>query len=167
MKINLAFAVIVMASSSLILCTAQRREVNNNRQVNATFTSAPAIANAEQEVAQMERDWSAAMTRQDIVTLEGLMADDVVINGPYGLKNKAKYLEEIKEEFKPIRKGDVVKIEEVIDDVKVKAYGDTLISYGRFHWKDENGGKTETGKSTFTDVSVKHNGRWQLSSCPP
>jgi ketosteroid isomerase-like protein len=165
MKRNLALAAIVITSSSFISCTAEQKEANSNRQTgNITFTSAQSTGSAEQEVAQMERDWSAAMSRQDIATIEQMMAEDIVTNGPDGIKNKAERLEEIKKEFEPNKKNGVVKVTENLDYVKAAAYGDVIISYGHFHWKDENSNKVETGKSTFTDVAVKRNGRWQFVS---
>lgn len=126
-------------------------------------SSSPVMsANAEQEVAQMERAWSAAMSKQDIDTLSKFMADDgVFVSQTKGFNTKAESVARIKENFEKW-KTEKTTSTETVDEVKVKINGETVVAYGRGTSKEEKGGKTETETFLFTDVAAKRNGQWQF-----
>ena len=66
--------------------------INAASQTNAKQTRA---RKAEERVAQLERDWSAAFLRHDIATIDRILADDYVGTDGRGIvTNKAQELEE-------------------------------------------------------------------------
>jgi len=113
----------------------------------------------EKEITQLERNWSAAMSRRDLTALERMLADDVMVIGP-GVSTgatKMEYLELINK-----RRIENAKLKETINDFKVAVHGDTAVALGEYNWRSEIDGKPETGKAKFMDVAIKRDGRWQF-----
>jgi ketosteroid isomerase-like protein len=113
----------------------------------------------EKEIAQLEHNWSAAMSRRDLTTLERMLADDVmvVVPGVSTGATKMEYLELLNK-----RRIEAAKLKETIGDFKVAVHGDTAVALGEYSWRSETDGKPETGKAKFMDVAVKRDGRWQF-----
>ena len=92
--------------------------INAPSQTTSKHTSG---RKAEQQVAQLERDWSAAFLRHDIATIDRLLADDYVGTDGRGIiTNKAQELEEARAP----RPGDpsppFVILDETVTDLKVR-----------------------------------------------
>lgn len=120
---------------------------------------------AEQRVAHLERDWSAAFLKHDIATIDRILADDYVGTDGRGIvTNKAQELEEAR----PRKPGDAsppfVILDETVVDIKVRSYGDVAIANGRVIEKI----KTQAGEAEIqyrrTTVWVNREGRWQCVS---
>jgi ketosteroid isomerase-like protein len=116
-------------------------------------------ASTEKEIAQLERNWSAAMSRRDLTALERMLADDVMVAVP-GVSTGATKMEYL--ELLNKRRIEVAKLKETIDDFKVAVHGDTAVALGEYNWRTETDGKSETGKAKFMDVAIKRDGRWQF-----
>lgn len=117
-------------------------------------------AKLEQELMQMERDWSAAFLSHDVSVVDRILADDFIGTDGRGIMtNKAQELEDARAET-PNRKV----LSEAIDDMKVRVYGDTAIVNGRTTEKVQAGGKEFVVQYRRTDVFVKRSGRWQCVS---
>jgi len=113
----------------------------------------------EKEITQLERNWSAAMSRRDLTALERMMADDVMVAVP-GVSTGATKMEYL--ELLNKRRIEAAKLKETIGDFKVAVHGDTAVALGEYSWRSEIDGKPETGKAKFMDVAVKRDGRWQF-----
>ena len=119
----------------------------------------------EQELMQLERDWSAAVMKHDTATIDRILADDYVgIDGRGIITTKAQEIEEAK----PLKSGDpgppFMVLSETVTDMKVRSYGDFAIVNGRVIEKiDRNGQETEI-QYRRTTVWAKRDGRWQCVS---
>ena len=136
--------------------------INAASQSNAKQTR---VKKAEERVAQLERDWSAAFLRHDIATIDRILADDYVGTDGRGIvTNKAQELEEARAP----RPGDpsppFVILDETVTDLKVRTYGNTAIVNGRVIEKI----KTKEGEAEIqyrrTTVWVNRQGRWKCVS---
>jgi ketosteroid isomerase-like protein len=109
----------------------------------------------EQELIKLEKGWLDAMLKKDIAFLDRIIADDFTDTDPEGnVSTKAQGLAKFKS-------GEYVLISGVIDDIKVRVYGDTAVVTGRSTQKAQYKGKESTGQYQWTDTWVKLAGRWQ------
>lgn len=122
-------------------------------------TAVPAVASSEnvaQVLTKMENDWIEAALKHDPATVDRILADDFVAIGPGG---RASTKTQIVDGTKP---GGFTAEALSIDDVKVRVFGDTaVVTYGQSE-KSQSQGKDLSGRSVWTDVFVKKNGRWQI-----
>lgn len=121
---------------------------------------ASASVKLEQELMQMERDWSAAYLSHDVAVVDRVLADDYIgTDGRGVMTNKAQEIEDA-------RSTDASRkvLSELIDDLKVRIYGDTAIVNGRSTEELGVNGKELTIQYRRTDVFVKRGGRWQCVS---
>ncbi len=124
------------------------------------ITSGQTTTKLEQELMQMEHDWSAAYLSHDISVVDRILADDFIGTDGRGIMtDKKQELEDARSE-NPNRKV----LSEAIDDLKVRIYGDTAVVNGRTTEKIQSGGKEFVVQYRRTDVFVKRNGRWQCVS---
>ncbi len=108
----------------------------------------------EQSLMQMEREWVEAAQKKGTDTLNRILADDWVGQGPTGTATKAEALAELKS-------GDS-KLESItLGDMKVRVFGDTAVVAGTDDEKSSYKGKDTSGHYTWTDVFVKRQGKWQ------
>lgn len=111
-------------------------------------------AGVEQVLMQMERDGNEATVRKDVATLDRLLADDWVYQGPDGTQTKAQALAALKSNDQSF---DFIKL----GDMKVRVFGDTAIVTGSEDEKSSYQGKDTSGHYLWIDVFVKRQGRWQ------
>lgn len=118
----------------------------------------------EQEVMQLERDWSSAVLKHDIATVDRILAYEYVGTDGRGIMTTK--AEEI-EEAKPPKSGDsspFIILDEAVTDMKVRIYGNVAVVNGRVIEKVKT--KREEGEIQYrrTTVWVKRQGRWQCVS---
>jgi len=144
MKRILAVAVLVAVATSLALGQmADKQEKTKGGK-----------AGVEQALMQMEREWVEAAQKKDAATLDRILADDWVGQGPTGIAKKAEALADLKS-------GDN-KLESItLGDMKVRVFRDTAIVTGSDDEKSSYKDKDTSGHYTWTDVFVKRQGRWQ------
>jgi len=111
----------------------------------------------EQELLKLENDWSQASMKRDATALARFYADEYIFTDADGVvTNKAK-------ELKNLTSGAFRLTAYKFDDMKVRIYGDTAVVTGRNTikgvWEDIN--RDISGPYRFTDIFVKHDGRWQ------
>jgi ketosteroid isomerase-like protein len=111
-------------------------------------------AGVEQALMQMERDWTEASLKKDAATLDKILADDWVGQGPTGTQPKAQALAELKS-------GDSKLDSITLGDMKVRVFGDTAIVTGSDDEKSAYKGKDTSGHWIWTDVFAKRQGHWQ------
>jgi hypothetical protein len=158
---RISLSALLLALLALATACATSQNEATAQQTIAPVTTGANDPNAAQEIAQLERDWSAAMSKGDYDTLEKMIADDAVLERANSFSNKTEYLSDKRRDVAK-EKSDGVKTTETVDEVKVKPYGEVYLSYGRYTSVTAKAGKTETSRSLFLDVVAKRNGRWQF-----
>ncbi|MBI3651414.1 MAG: nuclear transport factor 2 family protein [Acidobacteria bacterium] len=119
----------------------------------------------EQELMQLERDWSAAFLAHDVATAARILADDYVgIDGRGMMTNKAEELEEAQAPTPGALPSTFIIQEETISDMQVRLYGDTAVVTGISNEKVLIRGKESFIRYRRTSVYVKRQGRWQCVS---
>jgi len=140
MKKSIIVVVLVLAVACLIFGQAKK-------QTQAT--------SAEQNLMQMEKDLINAYLKQDVASLDRLMADDYVGTGDEGsLSTKAEAISNLKS-------GASVPSSIVVEDIKARAWGDAGVIWSRSTEKGQSQGKETSGQYQHTTTWVKIAGRWQ------
>jgi len=110
----------------------------------------------EEAVMRIERELLDAVLKGNSGANERYLADTYVFTGPDGsIENKAQAIADLKS-------GDLKLQSASLDDAKVQVYGDTAVVTYSSNDKGTYKGKDISGKTRWTDVLVKHNGRWQV-----
>ena len=111
---------------------------------------------AEQRVMRIEKEMLAAVLKGDPSASERYLADTYVFTGTDGdVEDRAQNINDLKS-------GDLKLRSASLDDTKVQVYGDTAIVTYSSNDKGTYKGKDISGKTRWTDVFVKRNGKWQL-----
>jgi ketosteroid isomerase-like protein len=109
----------------------------------------------EQELIKLENEWGDALIKSDVAFLGRILADDYVSTDFEGtVWTKAQLLAGLKS-------GEAAMTSTVLDDIKVRVYGDTAIVWGRTTEKFQLKGKDISGQFQWTDTWVRLAGRWQ------
>jgi len=118
----------------------------------------------EQELMQLERDWSAAYLKHDTAAIDRILAAEYVGTDGRGIiTGKA---EEI-EEAKPPKPGDSLPfmvLDEAVTDMKVRLYGEVAVVNGRVVQKIRTTEEEREIQYRRTTVWVKREGRWRCVS---
>jgi hypothetical protein len=113
----------------------------------------PASAD-EQALLQLERDWMAAWLKQDSVAIEAILADGFVENANGQATMKKQYVADWK--------AGIYKVEfSEVSDMRAVVFGDQAVVNGISTSKYTMRGKDASGKSRWTDVFEKRDGRWR------
>ncbi|HYD13595.1 MAG TPA: nuclear transport factor 2 family protein [Allosphingosinicella sp.] len=113
---------------------------------------------AEREVRALERSWLDAYQRNDVAAMTGIVADDFILTYPNGsLQTKADLLREMRA-MPPGPSANRYHTRGVTS----RSYGDTVILRGTVVTEAEVNGQTGRDVSTYTDVYIRRNGRWQV-----
>ncbi|MGH9778123.1 MAG: nuclear transport factor 2 family protein [Candidatus Acidiferrales bacterium] len=119
----------------------------------------PPITPAEREVRNLEREWLDAYEKRDPVAMDRIVAEDFIITFPDGtMQTKPKLMASIRAPRKP----GAPSLRFYTEEVKSRAYGDTVILIGRVVTESERDGKAIKEHSRYTDTYVKRDGRWQV-----
>jgi len=117
------------------------------------------LARAEEEVRRLERQWLDAYEQKDPEAMNRIVAEDFIITFPNGaMQTKPQLMAMIKA---PGRASET-QMRFHTEDVRSRAYGDTVILTGRVVTEYERDGKTVTERSRYTDTYVRRDGRWQV-----
>ena len=109
----------------------------------------------EQELIKMENDWLQAFFKNDGAFADRFLADDYMGTDEHGnVKNKA-------QEIAEIEAGAHLSTSGVLDNVRVRVYGDAAVVMGRRIMKGLFQGKEFRSPYLWTDIFIKHGGRWQ------
>lgn len=128
-------------------------------------TKANPIAKAQQELMQLERDWSAAYLKHDTATVGRILADEYVgIDGRGVITNKAQEIEEAEAPKPGSPVPPFVILDESVTDLKVRVYGNVAVVNGRVVEKIRNKGSEAEIQYRRTTVWVKRQSRWQCIS---
>ncbi len=112
----------------------------------------------EAELTQLERDIGDANIRRDKTFFERVEADEFIFtDSGGGITTKA---EDIASLDKPA--GEFKLVSYLVDELKILDYGKTAVVSGRTTTTLKSKDREIINKSSFTDVLVKRDRRWQL-----
>jgi uncharacterized protein (TIGR02246 family) len=112
---------------------------------------------AEQEIAELNREWADAIVKGDMARLDRLFADDMtVVTGNGALRGKAGEMDDLKPT------ADIKTYFFNTEDVKIRVYGDSAVVTGHAKWRINNKGRDIDIERRYTSVFVKKDGRWQI-----
>ena len=109
----------------------------------------------EQELIKMENDWLQAFFKNDDAFADRFLADDYMGTDEHGnVKNKA-------QEIAEIRAGVHLSTSGVLDNIRVRVYGDVAVVTGRRIMKGPFQGKEYRTPYLLTDTFIRNDGSWQ------
>ena len=112
----------------------------------------------EQNLMQMERDWTQAGLKKDAASLDKIIADDWVAIGFDGKTvTKAEVMADLKSGASATQSVE-------LGAMKVRVFGNTAVVTGSDTEKSTYKGKDSSGKYVWTDVFVMRQGRWQAAA---
>lgn len=131
--------------------------------VGVAFSAAQArqanLGQAEAEVMKLERQWLDAYEQNDAEAMNRIVADDFTITFPNGaMQTKPQLMSMVKAP----RRASQPQMRFYTEDVRSRAYGETVILIGKVITAYERDGKTVKEQSRYTDTYVRRNGRWQV-----
>jgi ketosteroid isomerase-like protein len=119
----------------------------------------PAEDRAQAELMQLERDIGKANVERDAAFFERVEADEFLFtDSGGGLTTKAEDVDGVRKPPNP----DVKLLAYDVDEMRVRVYGDAAVVTGRVTTRQLVKGEERTGRSRFTDVFVRREGRWQI-----
>jgi ketosteroid isomerase-like protein len=110
---------------------------------------------AEQELLKLEQEWTNADLKDDWATMDRILADDYVLTDRDGeVSTKAQCLAYMKS-------GEDKYLTLVMDDMKVRVYGDAAVVTLRATIKETYKGEEISDVVRITNTWIKKAGRWQ------
>ena len=110
---------------------------------------------AREELLKVERDFAAAVLSNDVDAIGKFLTDDwAIVDADGGVIDKGHFLSVIKS-------GTLVHEEMELDDMTVRAYGDSAVVTTITSAKGNFAGQKFTTRERATDFFVKRDGRWQ------
>jgi ketosteroid isomerase-like protein len=110
-----------------------------------------------EELLKVERDFAAAVLSNDVDAIGKFLTDDwAIVDADGGVIEKARFLSVIKS-------GTLVHEEMELDDLTVRAYGDSALVTTVTSTKGKFAGQEFATQERATDFFVKRNGRWQCA----
>jgi ketosteroid isomerase-like protein len=125
------------------------------------FAGAPLAqgVKSDQEILmQLERDWDAALHRNDAKFIERLLADEFIATYDDGTRADKKRELEIAASFNQAVQASS------LDQFTIRIYGDTAVVWFRLRMIGPKQGKPVELALHYTDVWVMRDGRWQCVS---
>ena len=109
------------------------------------------------ELLKAEREFAAAVLNNDVDAIGKFLTDDwAIVDANGGVIDKARFLSVIKS-------GTLVHEEMELDDLTVRAHGDSAVVTTITLTKGKFAGQEFTTQERATDFFVKRNGRWQCA----
>ena len=111
----------------------------------------------EQALMKLEKEWMEAAFKHDTESIEKLdrmIADEFIMTFDGSIFTKAQFFEFVKSREEEL-------LSYVMDEWKVRVYGDAAVVMARNTFKTRLAGKETTDHNRFTDTWIKRDGRWQ------
>jgi ketosteroid isomerase-like protein len=119
----------------------------------------------EQELMQLERDWSAAVMKHVTATIDRILADDYVgIDGRGIITTKAQEIEEAKAPNAGASPPPFLVLDETVSDMKVRTNGNFAVVNGHVIEKIRANEKESEIQYRRTTVWARRDDRWQCVS---
>src|SRR3954468_16702692 len=111
---------------------------------------------AEGILLAMEKTWTDAIEKKDLNAVGLILADEYMIIDDEGLvRDKAATISRLKSSDNSISTA-------VVDELKVRVYGNVAVVTGRQTEKSTEKGKNTSGSYRYTDVWVNRGKGWQV-----
>jgi ketosteroid isomerase-like protein len=107
---------------------------------------------------QMERDWDAALRRNDVQFIDSILADEFIVTYDDGTRGDRATELAFAKTFNP--KGESSRLDEFV----VKEYGNTAIVWFTLHLTGSVQGRTAELALRYTDVYVLRDAKWKCVS---
>jgi len=123
---------------------------------SATISVAQQKSELTSKILALEAKWNEAYKRNDIATMNSLLADDFIITVEDGTTySKSGYI---------ANAGDGAMHVEIseMSNLKVTLHGSVAVVTGAYHEKGTLNGKPYEWRDRLTDVWMNSGGRWQL-----
>ena len=114
------------------------------------------MADNRQMIIDLDKKRMAAMAQKDVVTLNALLADDLVYT------HSSARLDTKQSLIGAMESGRTVYTAVVPSDVKAQDLGDTVVLTGNARISVNSGGNAMNFGVRFTDVWVNKGGQWQM-----
>jgi uncharacterized protein (TIGR02246 family) len=124
-----------------------------NTDLPVAQTLSPGSAD-EQALLQLERDWTAAWLNQDAAAMDAILAEGYVENANGQTTPKKQYVADMKAGIYKVESSEA-------SDMRAVVFGDQAVVNGISMTKGTKRGKDDSGKSRWTDVYEKRDGRWR------
>ena len=110
------------------------------------------------EILAIEKQWASAIERQDAASFERLAAEEFRFIDENGrVLNRAQYIAD--------RSHNPDNVESAVqDEIEVRQYGDSVLATGLSTIHGTRDGAPFVYRFRWTDVYVRHGGRWQVVS---
>ncbi|HST31808.1 MAG TPA: nuclear transport factor 2 family protein [Chthoniobacterales bacterium] len=123
--------------------------------VSLTLSCHTRSNHVEEELLKVEKDFAAAVLSNDVDAISKFLTDDwAIVDADGGVIDKAHFLSVIKSET-------LVHEEMELDDMTVRAHGDSAVITTITSTKGKFAGQPFTAMERATDFFVKRDGRWQ------
>ena len=123
---------------------------------SAVAQKSPEASKAEGILLAMEKTWTDAIEKKDLNAVGLILADEYMIIDDEGLmRDKATTLSRLKSSDNSISTA-------VVDELKVRVYGNVAVVTGRQTEKSVEKGKNTSGSYRYTDVWLKRGASWQV-----
>ena len=151
----------LLVAAATVLATASCTSATIVDETAATLgTHSPTATSSTEEVeatvAQLERDWVAAILKKDAAALERLLADEFA-----GVSPTAHYYDKGMA-IDDLATGTYQVESMALDEVSVNAYGDFAVAFASQQEKSRYAGADISGHYHYTNVWVNRNGGWQV-----
>ena len=112
--------------------------------------------NADEEIAQLQRDWAEAVQQRDMAALEQLLGEEFTLTTgrkDAEVRRRQEWLDVTRESYEVDQWA--------YEEMDVRVYGDAAVVRSRYRQTARMGGADRTGVYLMTDVWVRRDGRWQ------
>src|SRR5258705_5011819 len=115
----------------------------------------PARADDAQELTRIENAQAEALAKGDVAAFRALIADDwKVVLGEGSVMTADQILN-------PLKEGKLKFSSFTVEDLDIRIYANAAVVIGTNRTKGEWDGQDFTGKSRFTDVFIRTDGKWR------
>ncbi|MHC1769072.1 MAG: nuclear transport factor 2 family protein [Verrucomicrobiia bacterium] len=154
-KLTSATKEVIMVDENTMTVRLCNRTIGGETRPESTVTMKRVISSPEQEILKLENAWNDASVKADIQTLEMLLSDEFSDVDPGARVNTKR------ENLENTKSGKLAFTSVVMDQAKVKVFGDTAVITARNTIKGTENGKDVSGQYRFTDTWIRRDGRWQ------
>jgi ketosteroid isomerase-like protein len=147
------FALLVVVCTLVVAaCAGSPEESKAATAVSPVLSAAPDVEDTQQVIAQMERQWVAAILAKDAATIDRLLDADFI-----GTTNEQKYFKE--DAIADVQVGTHESLD--LNDIEVRVFGNTAVATMRQNEKSRHGREDFSGNYLFTNVWIKTDGQWR------
>ncbi len=160
MKMQRHLKLIAAGAAALVMAACSPGSVPGASSAPEPAVATPDVVSSTAEdveavIAQLERDWVAAIVKKDAVALDRLLAEEFSGTSP----TAHTYTKDMA--ITDLKNGIYVVTSMELDEVSVNPYGNVAVAFTSQEEKSNYHGTDLSGHYHYTDVWAKKEGRWQ------